>query len=115
MPSSNEAPSKGLSLPHPLRAIVLVGFMGAGKTTVGQELARLLGWRFVDLDDRITARAGRSIARIFAESGEAAFRAAESRALAEFVGELAGAAPCVLALGGGAFVQPANQHLLKQA
>lgn len=113
--SNDEASPKGLLLPNPIRAVVLVGFMGAGKTSVGQELARSLGWRFVDLDDRITARAGRSVARIFAESGEASFRAAESAALAEFVAEMAGAAPCVLALGGGAFVQPPNQDLLKKA
>ena len=52
----------------------LIGFMGAGKTTVGRALARRLGWTFHDLDDVIEQREGRTIAAMFAESGEAAFR-----------------------------------------
>src|SRR5262249_6652771 len=62
---------------HKVRAIFLVGFMGAGKTTVGQALALQLGWPFEDLDDRIQAREKRTIEQIFRESGEAEFRRAE--------------------------------------
>jgi|SRR5581483_735478 len=86
--------------------VVLVGFMGAGKTTVGHALARQLGWDFEDLDDRIESRERRSIPEIFAQSGEAAFRRAEHNALKESLSERD--RPRVLALGGGAFVQAEN-------
>ena len=66
----------------PPARVVLVGFMGAGKSTVGPLLARRLGWDFLDLDDDIEAAAGRPVPEIFAKDGEAAFRAAE-RAAAE--------------------------------
>ena len=61
--------------------IFLTGFSGAGKTTIGREAARILGWRFVDLDEQIEADAGKSIDAIFAEHGEPYFRALESRTL----------------------------------
>ncbi len=105
------------------RSLFLVGFMGAGKTTVGQELAQRLGWRFVDLDDRIIASAGKSpasgesticIADIFHERGEESFRRAESSALKELLAELKTGPPTVAALGGGAFVQPENFEMLRQ-
>jgi len=64
--------------------VVLVGFMGSGKTTVGRVLASRLGWRFMDLDDEVEALAGRTVEEIFREQGEPAFRALEERA-----GELA--------------------------
>ena len=89
--------------------VVLVGFMGCGKTTVGRELATLLGWDLVDLDAEIEARAGRSVAAIFAEEGEAAFRARE-RAAAE------GAMRrerVVIAAGGGAYAEPATREILE--
>lgn len=92
----------------------LIGFMGAGKSTVGQILGRRLGWPFEDLDVRIEHREGRSIEQIFAESGEQFFRRAEHAALREVVGGL-GETPQVLALGGGAFAQPENIELLKNA
>lgn len=98
----------------PPRAIVLVGFMGAGKTSVGSALAALLGWPFVDLDDRIAASEGRSIPAIFQQAGEAAFRRAETRALAELLRELPASGACVLALGGGAFTQQENIELLER-
>jgi len=82
--------------------IVLVGFMGAGKTTVGRLLAGKLESRFVDLDDEMVQRSGRSVAEIFEQDGEAAFRQLERETLRDL---LAGAAPTVLAMGGGAFVQ----------
>lgn len=90
-------------------AVFLIGFMGAGKTTVGRELARRLGWRFVDLDDRIVADARRSVAEIFAKSGEPEFRRRESLALHELLREINAGVPTVLALGGGAWAQPQNR------
>lgn len=87
------------------RRLFLVGFMGAGKTTVGRLLAQRLGWRFVDLDEELERRQGRSIARIFADYGEPYFRQAEQELLEE---TLAVAEPAVVALGGGTFAQPAN-------
>jgi len=95
-----------------LRALCLVGFMGAGKTSVGTTLARRLGWRFVDLDERIQKREGRTIAAIFKDSGEPAFRRAEAAALSELLDE-SHSEPLIVALGGGAFVQPENARALK--
>ncbi len=97
------------------RAVFLVGFMGAGKTSVGQELAARLGWRFVDLDDRVEARERKSVAEIFRDLGEAAFRKAETLALRELLDELDHERPTVAALGGGAFVQDENAWLLAEA
>jgi len=97
----------------PVRAIFLVGFMGAGKTSVGKVLGRRLGWPFEDLDDRIQARENRSVEQIFRESGETAFRQLETAALREILDEL-GSSPRVIALGGGAFVQPDNAALLQR-
>lgn len=79
--------------------VVLVGAPGSGKTTVGAALAAALGTRFVDLDDALEARCGRSPAAWLRESGEAAFRAVEADALAEVLAEGDGA---VVATGGGA-------------
>jgi len=101
------APSRS----QPIRRIVLTGFMGSGKSTVGRSLARSLGWRFVDLDSVIEERDGRTVARIFAESSEAAFRTMETDALTSSLQE----SGVVLALGGGALETPANRHLLGTA
>jgi shikimate kinase len=92
---------------HP-RRVVLVGFMGAGKTSVGRLLAARLGWRFEDLDARIVARAGASVAELFARQGETAFRALERAAAAECLD----LEDCVLATGGGAWVQAETRALL---
>ncbi|HEY1799929.1 MAG TPA: shikimate kinase [Terriglobales bacterium] len=97
-----------------IRAAVLVGFMGAGKSTVGRELGRQLSWPFEDLDDRIEAQEGRSVERIFRESGEVAFRVAEHRALQQLISELK-SEPRIVALGGGAFVQADNAALLQSS
>jgi shikimate kinase len=97
-----------------VRAIFLVGFMGAGKTSVGKVLGRRLGWAFEDLDDRIQAREGRTVEEIFRDSGEPSFRRAETAALRELLDEL-GSSPRVIAMGGGAFVQPENTALLQRA
>jgi shikimate kinase len=96
------------------RLILLVGFMGAGKTTVGRALSRRLGLKFEDLDDRIQQREGKTIEQIFRDSGEAEFRKAETSALREVLAEL-GSSTGVVALGGGAFVQPENSALLEAA
>jgi len=93
-------------------SIFLVGFMGAGKTSVGKALSRRLGWAFVDLDDRIEEQAGRSIEEIFRALGETAFREMEHAALRDLCRELRQSAR-VVALGGGAFVQPANLALIE--
>lgn len=87
--------------------------MGAGKTSVGRALGERLDWLFEDLDDRILAHEGRSIAEIFRDSGEEAFRRAEHVALRELLKELQAGAAKVIALGGGAFAQKQNAALLK--
>lgn len=94
------------------RAVFLVGYMGAGKTSVGRYVAQRLRWNFVDLDDRIEAFAGRSVAEIFDAEGEIGFRGRESTALAQVLGELAEGAPTIVALGGGAYAQTGNVTLL---
>jgi shikimate kinase len=97
------------------RAVVLVGFMGAGKTSVGQALAKRLGWRFVDLDEQIQQREGRTIAEIFRDSGEPAFRHLETEALRALLEQDADSSGVVAALGGGAFTQQENLELLQAA
>jgi 3-dehydroquinate synthase len=83
--------------------------MGTGKTAVGQELARLLGWPFVDTDRLVERRAGKPIPRIFDEDGELAFRSLEREA----VREATGVRPAVVACGGGAVLDPANAEVLR--
>jgi shikimate kinase len=96
---------------HPrLRRIVLTGFMGSGKSTVGPLLADRLGWKFVDADETIAAEAGCAIPQIFAREGEARFRERERAAIAA----LARNDKLVLALGGGAIETEANRTLLLQ-
>ncbi|MCU0292703.1 MAG: shikimate kinase [Thermoanaerobaculaceae bacterium] len=90
--------------------VFLVGFMGAGKTSTGRALARMLGALFWDLDERVEAMARMSVAEIFRERGEPAFRIAETRQLAG----LARQARVVVATGGGTFVQLANRELIRQ-
>jgi shikimate kinase len=96
---------------HPT-AVFLVGFMGAGKTSVGRALGQRLHWAFEDLDDRIERRENRTVAEIFRDSGESAFRRAEHNALQELIEELRGVGRRIVALGGGAFSQEANAALL---
>lgn len=92
----------------PVRRIVLTGFMGSGKSTVGPLVAARLGWRFVDADDAIVERAGMPISDIFATQGEAAFRRMES----ETIARLAAEDNLVLALGGGAIEDAESRRLL---
>ena len=85
--------------------VYLVGFMGAGKTTVARALGRRIGWRFEDVDDRIEARERRSVAAIFAQDGESRFRDVERNVL----GELLPMRDTVVATGGGTFAEPDNR------
>ena len=89
----------------------LVGFMASGKSTVGPELARRLGWDFVDLDARIEAREGKSVPEIFRDHGETGFRLAESNVLQHLTQSLE--RNSVVALGGGAFAQERIRALLR--
>jgi shikimate kinase len=95
-----------------VQPVFLVGFMGAGKTTVGEALAARLGLRFIDLDGRIEARQQRKICDIFRDSGESEFRRLESVELQRVLAEVEGKA-AVVALGGGTFVHPANAQSLR--
>jgi shikimate kinase len=99
--------------PHAPAMLSLVGFMGAGKTTVGKALAGRLGWHFVDLDDLIQARERRTIPEIFQQSGEKAFRDLERQLLREAIGS-SRTRGSVLSLGGGAFIDNTNQDLLRE-
>jgi shikimate kinase len=92
--------------------VFLVGYMGSGKNTVGQELARRLGWRFVDLDALVEVREGQCVPEIFHAKGEAGFRQAESAALKDLLKNSL-TQNCIVALGGGAFIQENNRALLR--
>ncbi len=93
--------------------IALTGFMGSGKSSVGRELATLLGWSFVDLDAEIETGEGRKIREIFASEGEPRFREIETAAVTSLVRNVVG--PVVLATGGGTYVQERNAALLRGA
>lgn len=93
------------------RPIVLVGMMGAGKTTVGRRLAARLGRRFVDSDEEVEKAAGMNIEDIFAAHGEADFRAGEVRVIARLLRD----ADLVLGTGGGAFMNAETRALVKSA
>src|SRR5215471_10258958 len=93
-----------------MNAIFVVGFMGAGKSTVGRALARRLGWSYVDLDEEIEAAERAAISDIFSQRGEAEFRRIETEALRR---RLESGEPAVLALGGGAFTIAENRELLR--
>jgi shikimate kinase len=90
------------------RPVVLVGLMGAGKTSVGTRLAHLLGARFVDSDDEIERAANLSVPEIFERYGEAHFRSGERRVLAR----LLSGPPAVIATGGGAFMDAETRGLV---
>lgn len=92
------------------RHVVLVGLMGAGKTTIGRRLAALLGRPFRDSDEEVEREAGRPVRAIFEQEGEAAFRAMEEAAIRRLLGMPAS----VVAAGGGAFLRPRNRQAIRE-
>jgi shikimate kinase len=88
--------------------IYLVGFMGAGKSSVAKALARRLGWNAVDIDEQIERREHQTVASLFANRGEAYFRSVERSILMEQVGSR----HTVVATGGGTFVDPQNRNVI---
>jgi shikimate kinase len=105
----NNEPGPTLAPAH-LRRLVLTGFMGAGKSTIGRLLAARIGWSFLDLDAHLEARTGATIPQLFERHGEAHFRRLESSALASALGQN----HTVLALGGGTPEELTNRLLLEQ-
>ena len=103
----NKSYSEKKSVAH---SVVLIGMMGAGKTSVGRALAALLGRRFVDADGEIAAAAGQSVPDIFAHYGEAEFRRMEKQVIARLLHH----GPCVLSLGGGAFMDEDTRAIIKE-
>jgi shikimate kinase len=99
----DDVPARG---PH----VVLIGMMGAGKTTVGRRLARRLRRPFLDSDERIEAEVGRTVAQIFADEGEPAFRRVEADVLRTMLDE---PAPAVIAAAGGAVLDAANRERMR--
>lgn len=92
-------------------SVVLTGMPGGGKSTVGRQLAKQLGWPFIDSDTEIEKRLGTSIRAFFDSHGEEAFRDIEQSVIAE----IAGGSPCVLATGGGAILREANRDALRRS
>jgi shikimate kinase len=92
------------------KTIALVGLSGVGKSSIGRRLAAALGMPFRDADAEVEAAAGRPIAEIFEQYGEAAFRDGERRVIARLLAE----PPHVLATGGGAFMHPETRRLIKE-
>jgi shikimate kinase len=107
MPTNEPGPTP---VPAHLRRLVLTGFMGAGKSTVGRLLAARLNWQFLDLDAHLESRTGATIPQLFERHGEAHFRRLESTALASALGH----DHTVLALGGGTPEELTNRLLLEQ-
>ncbi|MEW6211297.1 MAG: shikimate kinase [Acidobacteriota bacterium] len=90
--------------------IFLVGFMGAGKSSVGRAMAELIGFDFLDLDEIIESRAGKTISAIFAEDGEQAFRRMEREAIID----CGRRKRTVIALGGGAYISEENRDAVRR-
>ncbi|MCO6439084.1 MAG: shikimate kinase [Phycisphaerae bacterium] len=105
-----------MKVPSPnARPIVLIGYRGAGKTTVGQELARLLNLPLIDTDEMIVRRTGRTIAQIFAEEGEPGFRGHERGVIREIAGnDDMLRSGMILSVGGGAVVDPESRETLRR-
>jgi shikimate kinase len=112
MTDTTTRPTETLSpLPITAKPIVLVGLMGAGKSSVGKRLAKALHMDFIDSDEEITRAAACSITDIFEIYGETMFRDLEMRVLSRLLLE---EKPAVIATGGGAFIQPAVRELVKE-
>jgi len=94
-----------------MKNVILTGFAGTGKTVVGQAVATLLGWTFIDTDDVLERLAGKSVEAVFADEGEAAFRALESKALVE----VCSGDDQVISTGGGMVIDPENQSLMRES
>jgi shikimate kinase len=97
------------------QAVILVGFMGAGKSSVGRALAARLNWSFEDLDTRIERRENKSVPDIFRAGGEEYFRGLEQGELQELLSELPDEAKKVIALGGGTFAQSSCAKVIEDA
>ena len=95
----------------PRGCVALIGFRGSGKSVVGRALAELLGGCLVDTDDEIVKRAGKSIAEIFADEGEATFRRMERETVMRVMAD----GPAVVSVGGGAVLDPVNVKALRDA
>ncbi len=108
MPETQNDVNLVASLPGSARTIVLVGLMGSGKSTIGRRLAAALNLPFIDADAEIEIAAGMSITEIFDKFGEAHFRSGERRVIAR----LMDGPRCVLATGGGAFINPETRALI---
>lgn len=106
MPGETDAPNDEISRPN----VILTGFMGTGKTSVGRRLAAFLSYEFIDTDDRIEIRSGRTVAEIFRLDGEPAFRSLE----AAVARELADRQGLVIATGGRLMLDPANAAALSR-
>lgn len=109
------APAEAALAPPPFalsRSLVLVGLMGAGKTSIGKRLAQRLTVPFIDADAEIESAAGCTIDEIFTRHGEQAFRDGERKVIARL---LASPDPCVLATGGGAFMDPETRARIKES
>src|SRR5688500_9284949 len=91
--------------------LFLIGYRGSGKTTVAAELAPRLGWKWLDADDEVERRAGRTIKDIFAASGEQAFRDLEAAVIAD----MAKLSDRVIALGGGAVLRDDNRQAIRSS
>lgn len=91
--------------------LILIGFMGCGKTTVGQQLAKRLSYSFLDTDKYIEEKLGRTVGRIFEEEGEEFFRRLETETIKELTGNLD---RTVISVGGGLPVRPGNAEALKK-
>ena len=110
IPIPNPFPFQSL-IPNPNPLLILIGYRATGKTTLAQLLAQRLGWPWIDADPEIERRTGKSIAQIFAEEGEPAFRDLEVR----HVAELCHGGPLVLATGGGAPLRAESQRAMREA
>jgi len=91
-----------------IRNLILIGYRGTGKTTVGRLLAEKLDWAFVDADDEVQRRAGKTIAQIFADQGESAFRDVEEQVVMDLVQR----SEHIVSLGGGAILRENNRRAI---